>query len=256
MGKKLDQRELGKKLIRAAKANRPDKIIRLAKLGADVNFNDGSESAIHVAVGNKHFECAKKLVELGADINAVDIRGRTALLWAIELNNFDKVRWCVENGADLHVVNPEGNPPLHRAVAGQFLEGVACLIEHGADIHFKNSNGCTALHHSFYSPECTRRLLKCGADANAMGNDGKTVLDRYLWMALASKQNKTLLPNIRLLAEYGADYFDQSDFGMSFLETAKSYDFDDVVEYLETHMEQKRLDDLIKADDNTESMRF
>ncbi len=87
----------------------------------------------------------KRLVGEGADLNALDEKGISALSWAAMADQAEAVRWLLEKGAKVNQANRDGATPLHGAA---FLgrEGVTkVLLENGADASAKNLMGQTAL---------------------------------------------------------------------------------------------------------------
>ncbi len=100
------------------------------------------------------------LVEKGADVNAKDNDGWTALMKASYFGNRyykEIVSMLLEKGADVNTKNNDGWTALMLAInnidVGTFEEGeridsievVLILLKNGADVHAKNNNGCTAL---------------------------------------------------------------------------------------------------------------
>ena len=91
---------------RQEKSNRHVKLMRiLLEAGADPNIKDvAGYSALHhcfTCYGNsKTLECAKLLVEYGAEVNAVNRFGCTALMEPCINANFDAIEFLIENGAN------------------------------------------------------------------------------------------------------------------------------------------------------------
>lgn len=57
---------------------------------------------LHSAVANNRYEIAAKLVEAGANVNAIQADGFTPLMGAAQNGNIDIVRLLVDHGADLN----------------------------------------------------------------------------------------------------------------------------------------------------------
>ena len=81
-----------------------DAVKALIEAGADVNAKDdeGKTALIYAAIYNHTPEVAKALVEAGAEINAKDNEGRTALSWAACNHNPQVLKALVEAGADVN----------------------------------------------------------------------------------------------------------------------------------------------------------
>lgn len=91
--------------------------------GANVNHKDrNGDSALHFAAQQKTVECAKILIEKGADIEIQDNYGNTPLWRAIFFSKGDisMVNLLVENGANLdHVAQHKMTPrDLAKTVGG------------------------------------------------------------------------------------------------------------------------------------------
>src|SRR5690606_17245682 len=68
-------------------------------------------------------ESVELCLELGADINATNSMGLSALLGAVNRGSNDIIRYLAEQGADLHVVDVEGRDAM-RWAEGVFLAAV------------------------------------------------------------------------------------------------------------------------------------
>ncbi|TYZ59123.1 hypothetical protein PybrP1_000048 [[Pythium] brassicae (nom. inval.)] len=94
---------------------------------------------LHVAVQNEEdegFEAAKVsvwLIENGADVNAVDANGDTALHYAVMLNRFDLVETLMKRGADPTVRNAKGLSPADIAPEDDIREILDPAV-HAADV--------------------------------------------------------------------------------------------------------------------------
>lgn len=106
----------------AAKIGRVHSLATLLSLGLDPNDQQmyGNQTALFLAVGvsvnaksdadrAKALEMARILIEYGADVNAVDYKGMTALMYACNgPNHFELVRSLLEAGADPQMVMQGG----------------------------------------------------------------------------------------------------------------------------------------------------
>lgn len=117
------------------------------------------------------------------DLNARDEKGRTALWYVCEGNDYwdekrhanrgEVIHLLARAGADLDAQDEEGNAALHSA----YYEGVArALIEDGADVNIRNKVGETPLMSNF-SVAAAKLLVAAGADIHAKDDQGKTALD-------------------------------------------------------------------------------
>jgi ankyrin repeat protein len=92
---------------------------------------------LHVAADSGKIEVVKRLLALGADINA---KGGTfngaAINRAASEGHIDVVKYLLEAGAELDVSEPERNP-LFGAIYGGHLDIVKLLLEKGINSHVR-----------------------------------------------------------------------------------------------------------------------
>lgn len=102
-------------------------------------------------------------------------KGNTLLHVAVKKRDDDMIRLLIRKGADVNAKNMKGNTALHYAAE----TGTAMiLIKSGAHIDAKNKRGDTLLHKSAYNgmEDMVRVLLLNGADSNAVNDKGMTPL--------------------------------------------------------------------------------
>ena len=120
------------------------------------------------------------LIEKGADINAKNNKGETALFYA---QNPEIIKTLIEKGLDINAQNNEGNTPLHTVIqkAGGLNQYVVkFLLESGANPNIQNNRGETPLHlaaRDFLWIETVDLFIKKGADKSIKDNNGKTAAD-------------------------------------------------------------------------------
>src|SRR4051812_18870643 len=87
------------------------------------------------AIGVSDFECAKALLEQGADPNETDRDGSTALHYMISRSPFEETAaLLIEKGAEIDAVNLAGFTPLINAVRYNNPTALQFLIENGASL--------------------------------------------------------------------------------------------------------------------------
>lgn len=114
----------------------------------DVDVPDGEAATPFICaafMGN--LELMNWLREHGANIDAQDRNGWSALHFAIQQNHFDIVQWLVEQGAAIEPQDSYGNTPLWRATfeAQGDYRIVDFLVRNGADPSVKNGSGRSPL---------------------------------------------------------------------------------------------------------------
>jgi len=125
----------------------------LLRYGADANRRrHDRDTPLQKAILEEEFDCAYRLIEVGACINDIASKGRggcTALQAAVSVGQVDMVEHLLSKGADVNapaaVVN--GVTALQAAAIKGYLRIAQILLEHGADIDAKAGigNGRTAI---------------------------------------------------------------------------------------------------------------
>ena len=144
----------------------------------------------------------RALIKQGADVNAAQGDGMTALHWAASRGDLDEARMLVVAGARLDATTRNGNyTPLHLAARSGKPSIVKALLAAGANPNaVTNTGGATPLHFaaSEGTPESVSALLDKGAVANARDSAfGQTPL---MWAAASNRADA-----IRVLASRGGD---------------------------------------------------
>lgn len=157
----------------------------LLKSGADINAIQIGIRPLHVAAAKGNVYGARRLVKMGADVNAVDDRGWTTLHFlanesgsvivanmlvnagvkvdsvtqpgegqrastplgfAAALGHSHLAQFLIENGANVNAKNEREEAPLHRAANFNHAAVITVLLDNAADIEARDSLGGTALH--------------------------------------------------------------------------------------------------------------
>ena len=145
-------------------------------------------------------EAALELIRAGADVNAAQGDGTTALHWAVYKIDAALVDALLERGARPSARNAYGSSPLAEAVKIADAALVAKLLEAGADAEAPNQDGQTALMLAARadSREVATLLVEHGANVNARETwRGQTAL---MWAADAGAPEVA-----KLLIDNGAD---------------------------------------------------
>jgi serine/threonine protein kinase len=157
-------------LLSAAFIDSKDLVELLIANGADINAkNKNGSTALLLAVKNQNYEIVELLIAKGADINARDNDNKRPLM---EVDNLAIAKLLVSKGADINTRDNYGNTPLMTVDNSEILK---LLINHGADVNFKNKEGRTPLM-SVNISKIAELLIEHGADVNAKDNYGNTPL--------------------------------------------------------------------------------
>lgn len=137
-------------LLDAVMAGDLTQVARVLKNGADVNAaNEEGTTALMLAAGLGKLDLVEHLIKSGATVDATDARGWTALMKALfnyEMNRGfpDVVQALIDAGANIEHQITYGTRPLMLA-AGYGEAGVVdVLLAAGADVNAKNEGGRTA----------------------------------------------------------------------------------------------------------------
>lgn len=203
-------------------------------------------AALHAGV-----DCMRLLVDGGADVNARNAAGATALMWAA--SDPAKVRLLLDRGANVNVASQDGKTALliaarnagavatvkllvdagakvdaadlqgagvltQAALAGD-LEILKLLIAKGANVNAKATSGFTALMAAvaLRCAGCVELLLARGADVNATTKRGFTAL------GFGAPLGDTAI--VRMLLQKGANINVADDHGYTPLMLAAYSDF-------------------------------
>jgi len=88
---------------------------------------------------------ARKLINLGADVNERGENQDTPLIWACIKGNKPMARLLIQQGADVNAKNSKGMTCMHFVVEHEDRGLVDLLLKNGARINAKDNDGVTPL---------------------------------------------------------------------------------------------------------------
>ena len=158
-------------LVAAVRAGDRGAVSALLAAGAEVNAAqpDGA-TALHWAVHREDVETAGALIRAGADVGAANDLGVTPLLMASRRGQGALAARLLAAGADPTAALPSGETALMAAARAGSLAAVEALLERGARVNAAEATrGQTALMWAVANrrPSVTRALLAHGADVAA-----------------------------------------------------------------------------------------
>jgi hypothetical protein len=106
----------------------------------------GRNKVLRISAHRGHEAVVRLLVEKGADVEAKNKDGWTALYWAVRYGNAAMVRLLLENGAEVDTKDNYGRTALYRAVMEENEAVVQMLVGKGASINAKSDKGETVLY--------------------------------------------------------------------------------------------------------------
>ncbi|RCK79868.1 MAG: hypothetical protein OZSIB_4022 [Candidatus Ozemobacter sibiricus] len=143
----------------------------LASHGADLEIRTrGEATPLLVAIATEHPDAARRLLELGAQADAVDRDGWSATHMAARRGQLDLVQALLARGAPVDApTRDHALTPLHLAVMRGHADVAALLLEKGADPARADRAGFRPLHRAAraQNPALVRLLLDKGADPRA-----------------------------------------------------------------------------------------
>lgn len=168
------------------------------------------------AAGEGDYDTVFNLVKNGADLNAKNSKGQTALMRAVYNRQQDIVRLLLTHGADPEVRTPDGNSVLVNAARVGDRGIVEMLLDADVDINETDADpaGVTAINIAAYRENVNvfNLLLERGADYTIPSANGFT--------PLLSAVKSGNLPIVRKLLAKGANLDHKNNAGQTALKIA------------------------------------
>jgi len=197
-------------LILATNNNHIDVVRLLVNNGANTTIctSSGGNTAFTIAIWNGFLECAKLLYKDDI-INAKNPDGKYPLMQACSQGHHECVKWLRKNGADVNAINDDGYSAIFYASHHGKLDCVEALIKGKgkADINLKNKFGNTCLYKAIENGhfKVIQALVNGGADVNSKNNHGITPIMQSAWSGK--------LDSLKYLIERKAQLNDQDNKG-------------------------------------------
>ncbi|CAE7315799.1 HOS4 [Symbiodinium natans] len=128
-----------------ASENGSTSVLRRSDLGfeGDGSLGDGGTTPLMMAAHKNDANEVQAYVKNGANLNAQDQYGWTALRYAVRADSIEATQALLEGGADINLASASGRTPLMSAASNGISDMVKLLLEAGADAKLK-SGGLTA----------------------------------------------------------------------------------------------------------------
>ena len=195
-------------------------------------MREGVNEQMLQATEQKETDTVKELIKKGANINAQDSKGRTAVMIATYNNDVETAKVLIDAGADVNIQDHIKNNPFLYAGAEGHIEILKLTIEAGADPAITNRYGGTALipasEHGYI--DVIRELLtKTDIDINHVNNLGWTALMEAI---ILNDGDKTQQQTVQLLIDHGADVNIPDNDKVTPLQHAREKGFKEIEEIL------------------------
>lgn len=170
----------------------------------------------------------------GADINATDKNGRTAVMAATYQNEVETVKGLIQEGANINIQDNHLDNVILNSGANGNLEIVRLAIEAGADMTITNRFGGTALIPASERGhvEVVKELLTTSdVDVNHINRLHWTALLEAVILGDGGERHQEI---VQLLVDHGADITIGDGDGITSLEHAKEQGFQEIVDILKS----------------------
>jgi len=150
---------------------------RLLQAGADVNAaNEFGATALYAAAAHSDAAMTEKLLAAGADPNVALTSGETALMEAARRGNLPTVRALLSSKADINAKETKGGQnALMWAASQRHTAVVEELVRRGADVNAGAKSGFTPLMFAAQRNDVDTAgiLLRAGVDVNHVQSEGQ-----------------------------------------------------------------------------------
>lgn len=165
-------------LLSAIKNNDTTQVSFLLKNGTDISIVDNdSDNVLMYAALYSTANCMKQLLQKGANPNAKNKLGETAIMWCT--NDMEKTKLLLEYKANMNIKTTTGNTAFLSACVGHAqTEMIKLMLQYGADPLVVNNKKETALMRAAIYGDTTlaRILVNNGNDVNKRGIEDVTAL--------------------------------------------------------------------------------
>ncbi len=157
----------------------PDQVVTRERVEEWIKSGSSVQEELANALLAVDPERVKYVIEMGADVNALDLQGHAALHTAARLKRPDIVALLLDKKADINGLDQDGWTPLMHAAYRNHIPSVDLLVQRGADLDARSPQGFSALAITIEEGrfEAAKELIALGAGVDApMGKESLTAL--------------------------------------------------------------------------------
>ena len=175
-------------------------LVAMAVCLADACAGVTASASMADAAEQRDTAAIARLIALGANVDARQADGMSALIWAAYHADADTVRQLIDAGADVEAANRYGVSALSVACTNGSGAIVEQLLDAGADPNTTRDGGETVLMTASRTGklDAVPALIKAGADVDAKEHRGQTAL---MWAAAEGHADV-----VEVLIKAGAEY--------------------------------------------------
>ena len=164
---------------------------------------------LFTAIKDNDLKNVKRCLKAGADPNAQDELGMTALHEASRTGKTAIVRLLIEHGADPNARWTNNITSLDWACAWGYIAIARLLLDAGADVNARNNDCCTPLHWACLNRHTAiaRLLLERGADPGAQDANGETPLEKILQLSFKGYSKHSREELIALFQQFAPEVY-------------------------------------------------
>jgi uncharacterized protein len=203
--------------------------VNMEGLMGDVVIMEPSDPLVKAAFDND-LATVKELLSAGAKANTIDENYQMSpLAFAVSRGNLEMIQLLLWHGADVNATNKRGQTALMDLGANSTPEVALALIKAGAKLDLQDDDGNTALIFVAMgtNTEVLRALLDAGASVNLKTRKGLTAL-----MLAAGRGD---IDHVKALIAAGADVYERDEAGSTALKHARDNDQRAVMKLLRTY---------------------
>lgn len=170
----------------AAQNGHTEVVELLLSRGSDVNIRAANENGftpLHAASAQDHVDCARMLLDHGANPNAANNFGVTPVFWAVENGASPIIELLCRYKANINHQDNEGLTPLHWAITHGYLGCAKTLLTQGVNLAISSPKDGTPMQYALKkdSPQFVELLREYGGQLTSQA-EIISYLENQLWL--------------------------------------------------------------------------